>query len=479
MINYEDIHSHKVCGVSGECEHTVFNHKERGIIEYKGGIVNSSGAYYLTKDTTYDGTLSGDLYICLNGYTFNFSGFDNGYNIYITDCGEGTSRVDLTNAMLTQKIYILGTSKNTIEMVAKYNIADACAFNVLYISNEENNEKQDDIDAYTNIDEIEVEDEIENKKSTIYNYVYENATMTGRKGVYYADTVKNVIIEKSEILKEDGDSDVIKPYYKFTCAQDSYLKITKCNVYDDIIDLSGKGITLEKNATLEICNNTFGREKSACIELRGFYDSALNHFFAATVRLNEDSKISIYNNGAMSKSSSCIDFYQRDGGGNFFIGKNSKIRIWNNIGVKDIDVMDRHLTLNGKFNYEDSLFSIYTEWKNDGKLIVQDWYIHNDTDATPINLDKDMKDIFIKRKDNDIVLKNDNVNDNVNVYEHTHSACGEINCNHSGISEHGDNIGYDRKKTAAIQSSGAYYIYSNVTSKRNITLTGDLYLCLK
>ena len=486
VVNYENTHKHKVCGVSGECEHTLFNHKEREEIEYKGGIVNSSGAYYLTKDTTYDGILSGDLYICLNGYEFNFEGDDNGYNIYITDCGEGTSRVDLYGSTLTQKIYILGTSKNTIELVESDNAnCDKSIFNVKCILKEEK-----DIEGYTNIDdieEIEIDDEIENvmsnevKADTSFQEItWENTDIEGT----YSQENKHYII-KSATFKNNYNKNAEDVFRgsNITVASGTFY-IVECTSKDDLIQLGYPDGQANGNRT-----NFFKIESGASVSvlvanLGGEVDQS-----SALIEINPYSSLYVY--GGLSMYS---PGHKWNGKG----VKNARIYVKENGKIVVREYSSIHFNASYNEAQNDSIYGIYMEKERSiisekaGKLefsvfnvyldsltgvFFENWDPSHDFDSNGahIALHKSYAGLgatITRDVDNKTLAI-------VGSTKHSHKVCGIVgNCNHLRTDDHWDEIayylyGYDISKT-----SGKYVLKENTTISKDTTLTGDLYLCL-
>ena len=111
---YIDFHPHTLCGVTGECTHTLGVSHNKEIVEYeplpKGLSMSQVNAYlngtqgglsnniFLTEDITLDGyniNYRRDLNICLNGFSIE-GGFRNSgsYKLTITNCKENISHIN-------------------------------------------------------------------------------------------------------------------------------------------------------------------------------------------------------------------------------------------------------------------------------------------------------------------------------------------------------------------------------------------------
>lgn len=130
--------NHKVCGVTGTCQHTQMSSHEGIITSWtpvNAGIsvedfitlVAGPGTKYLylnsdigVKGSAYSVTANGPTYICLNGYNIYDITFDSMYDVNITNCNEINSTIyqspsnnnPLLNMSYVQTRFIAGVNNN-------------------------------------------------------------------------------------------------------------------------------------------------------------------------------------------------------------------------------------------------------------------------------------------------------------------------------------------------------------------------------
>lgn len=123
---WAQIHSHKICGVTGNCIHSTnivagtdaHTNQIYSPLNSVNDLYDASKSeyLYLTSDINISSPLTRDIYLCLNGYSVTGTENTQNYKIYITNCSSTVSTVgDFTNKLCFKNpVEYYGINKNII-----------------------------------------------------------------------------------------------------------------------------------------------------------------------------------------------------------------------------------------------------------------------------------------------------------------------------------------------------------------------------
>ena len=331
-------HEHTACGVatSSLCHHEgIAKHEE--ILNYKpcydAATLEAGGRFFLAKNIDDPAgnqfTLSGDLYLCLNGYSLNRLRITNGngYKVYITNCrgNDVTISKDYGDAPMFNDTYpnILSTSSITVKTKKFVNVT---------------------------------RDTVSTNSMTFYNVDFREDTITGAKGSFITANKTDIILSSSSI----ANFDIQSSDDKFIDLQSGNLTILN-SYMDSVLGGYEKACIIVQNGNILINNSYLHSLQSSLAEFiwvetgnLSIVKSTLSDIFGGhgsfiTVRSGE----MLINESTIDKIE-CISNY------NFIVLQdcdltiiNSKlINLDNEIAHNLIDILSGDVTIDNSYIYD-------------------------------------------------------------------------------------------------------------------------------
>ncbi|MBR4314216.1 MAG: hypothetical protein IKP66_04825, partial [Lachnospiraceae bacterium] len=455
---------HKLCGAaSGKaCSHlAVSSHTSDVTFKGMSDDFKTTGSYFLgsNRTLTKNITLTGALNLCLNGYTLNFDKYQilGNYNLTICDCkGTGKITVGENKAELFKntKVVLFGNSDSKKMSVEGYRIyyTDSGSSYSFYASNVHFTGKKaaglnNDGAFYTNSQDT----------LTFANCLFTNFV---GKTLFHSVNANNKDISFYGTNEISGNT-----------ATNYLMYIQTANT-----------ITINANSTLNIKNNTITTDtaipsiihyESGTIKNLGTLNIENNTFKKGTANPTRMSALFMTRSSKIEVTGSSIKINNNTtsiSGGHVY-----QIYSQNTDGI--IEAVG-----SGKFKTGSSKFTPYFESEDGGGVVFKNWTA-NSVDNVNKYLDVIGLDTLYSDEDKyglvEIELLSNNVVLNVG---HKHFICGNKsgNCTHDGIENHTVKYEYEKYTpgTMEIPTRDYYYINNNILIERDITLTGDLYLCL-